>query len=95
MQIFDIVCDVCGKSCRVTSGLGNIEYATLSAGWGYDSPYDMEKHELHLCVDCYQKLPEPYRSKIRRSIYTSTETLVGLDSKWAPETAGIQIRRWE
>lgn len=52
----NVLCDKCGSSTR--SEIGNLEYASLSAHWGYGTRKDMEKHETHFCEDCYDWLLE-------------------------------------
>ena len=44
--ITDVVCDVCNQSTT-------LEFATLSAHWGYGSTYDGERYELQLCKKCF------------------------------------------
>lgn len=63
--ITDILCDCCGKSCKVLEG--NIqnelreddghpfyvfEYLKLEAYWGYHSKKDGDHWEAHLCESC-------------------------------------------
>lgn len=62
----DITCDLCGKTCRDSIGV-NLEFATLSARWGYGSRKDCETHEAHICEDCYDGLP--FRDKVRVKEY--------------------------
>ena len=42
----DMVCDVCNQSTK-------LEFAALSAHWGYDSTHDGERYELQLCEKCF------------------------------------------
>ncbi|WP_237673408.1 hypothetical protein [Vreelandella profundi] len=49
--VTDVVCDVCLCSTRVENG--GLEFATLSALWGYGTRHDGERYELHLCEDCF------------------------------------------
>lgn len=51
LTVIDIVCDVCGASCRTP--LDDYEYATLTATWGYHSRKDGETENLDLCEDCF------------------------------------------
>lgn len=44
--ITDVYCDVCGVSTR-------LEFATLSAHWGYASEHDGEKYKIQLCEKCF------------------------------------------
>lgn len=41
----DVVYDVCNQSTK-------LEFATLSAHWGYSSTYDGERYALQLCEKC-------------------------------------------
>lgn len=50
----DVVCDVCGKSCKTP--LDDYEYATLSASWGYSSRKDGVQYEADLCEDCFDNM---------------------------------------
>jgi hypothetical protein len=49
----DITCDVCNQSCKKHH---NIESATLSAYWGYDSKRDGETFDVDICESCFDKL---------------------------------------
>lgn len=60
--LVDILCDVCGKSCRndkyaadddELDEAADFEYATLSAIWGYFSRKDGESYSAILCEDCF------------------------------------------
>jgi len=62
MQLTDVVCDNCGKSCKTRDG--NFEYGELNGDWGYGSRWDGEQHAAHLCQDCWQKLLDSF--KVRR-----------------------------
>ena len=44
--VTDVVCDVCNQSTQ-------LEFATLSANWGYGSKHDGERYELQLCEKCF------------------------------------------
>lgn len=50
LDVVDIICDCCGKSC--SKGDYGYEFLKLSASWGYTSKKDLEKWEAHLCEDC-------------------------------------------
>ena len=57
--IADIICDMCGKSCKIDDEGGeNYEFATLTAEWGYHSKHDMETIKIELCEDCCYKLKD-------------------------------------
>ena len=49
----DVLCDRCGAT---TKTLGDFEYATLSASWGYGSSKDMICHEAHFCEECFDEI---------------------------------------
>lgn len=49
----DLLCDVCGKSCRTNYADVNFEYATLTAQWGYFSRKDGDNYAMELCEDCF------------------------------------------
>ena len=54
VQIVDeVVCDVCGESCKDLN-FGN-EHATLTADWGYASKKDGERYSVDLCEKCFEK----------------------------------------
>ena len=53
----DIICNGCGETCKDHMDM-NFECATVTAHWGYCSPWDTEAHEAHLCVKCYKNLLE-------------------------------------
>ena len=61
----DVICDICGKSCKVAEHrvenesrpdngeiIYSFEYMTLSADWGFDSKKDGEKWTAHVCEKC-------------------------------------------
>ena len=57
----DIVCDVCGSSCRTecseqAEGASMVEYATLEALWGYCSRRDGEQYRCDMCENCFEKI---------------------------------------
>lgn len=52
--ILDVLCDNCGKSCKVHCG--NFEYATIQADWGYESCADGNRYFAHICQDCFRSL---------------------------------------
>lgn len=61
----DVLCDCCGKSCKVDEGIidnpiredhgqkyYSFEYMDLSAVWGYHSNKDLEKYSAQVCEKC-------------------------------------------
>jgi hypothetical protein len=71
-SVIDILCDRCGKTCRIRierinwlrwllAGLvdkpaANFSYMHLIARWPYGSPKDTEQHEAYICEECYDEL---------------------------------------
>lgn len=49
----EVYCDICKCDCRKQI---NSEFAVLRAVWGYESNKDTERHETHLCEQCYDKV---------------------------------------
>lgn len=54
----DLLCDKCGKSCRVDSSYpgGLYEFAQFIARWGYGSRKDEDRWDIFLCEDCADKV---------------------------------------
>lgn len=50
-----IICNCCGQEITCTRQHPYPDYLSVEKEWGYDSPYDGEKHEFDLCPDCYAK----------------------------------------
>lgn len=63
--VVDIICDSCGKSCKVNEGIidnparidnkemyYSFEYMKLEANWGYHSGKDLTNMTAHLCEKC-------------------------------------------
>ena len=63
--ISDIICDSCGKSCKVDEFVidnpqredfgqmcYSFEYMKLEANWGYHSGKDLTNMKAHLCEKC-------------------------------------------
>lgn len=48
-------CDVCGKNCQ-EPGYVDIEYAEITATWGYDSAKDLTYHEIQICEGCFDHM---------------------------------------
>jgi hypothetical protein len=59
----DVICDCCGKSCKVYWGKKGksftFEFMTLSADWGYGSGKDMERYQAQICEKCVDKKLSP------------------------------------
>lgn len=52
--LVDILCDICGKSCKTP--LEDFEYAALRAEWGYSSRKDGENHSTTMCENCFDEI---------------------------------------
>lgn len=72
----DILCDVCGKSCRDSAGI-NFEVATLSEKWGFGSRKDCEHHECHLCEDCYDKVRAYIEGTLGGKVRVNEYSIIG------------------
>lgn len=48
-EIDDILCDSCGKSCKM---LGAFVYIPIVVKWGYGSKYDCEEWTAQICEAC-------------------------------------------
>jgi tRNA U54 and U55 pseudouridine synthase Pus10 len=59
-DVVDIICDVCGSSCKQDNW--GYEFARLHSRWGYASTKDMEEHTCDLCETCYDKVAEFIKS---------------------------------
>ncbi len=53
----DIICDICGKSCRDKLNM-NYESSILSASWGYGSSKDGSQWGGDFCESCSDKIKE-------------------------------------
>jgi len=53
-ELKDIICDSCGKSCLIDTGLKfkNFEFMELKAEWRFGSKKDGEEWNAHLCEKC-------------------------------------------
>lgn len=49
LDIEDIICDVCGKSCNTDTGF---ERLTMNAQWGFMTKKDFQKWEADVCEKC-------------------------------------------
>lgn len=52
--ITDIICDCCGKSCKVDNGdqHSNFEFMKLESHWGFHSGKDTQKWTAQICEKC-------------------------------------------
>ena len=57
----DVVCDVCNQSTK-------LQFAALSAYWGYGSTHDRERYELQLCEKCFFYALETLKKQRRDTI---------------------------
>jgi len=56
--VTDILCDCCGKSCKVKSIIGGqpqYEFMELKAFWGFNSKKDLAKWSAKVCESCVDK----------------------------------------
>lgn len=52
--VIDVYCDVCGNSCKnLVNGLEEIEFASVTAKWGYTTSHDGQSYHIHLCESCF------------------------------------------
>lgn len=49
LEVDDVICDSCGKSCYNGT---NFEFIELVNHWGYGSKHDMETWEAQICEEC-------------------------------------------
>lgn len=64
-EIYDILCDICGKSCLNDFRDPKMaEYAVLEAYWGYCSKKDNSKSYYEICEICFDKI-EKYIESIK------------------------------
>ena len=54
-EIEDILCDICGKSCKDNSS-NLYEFLTLHASWGYGSHRDCTTWDGEICESCSDKI---------------------------------------
>jgi hypothetical protein len=66
LTVIDVICDVCGVSCRTP--LDDYEYATLNATWGYHSRKDGQTDSLDLCENCFDDAVKYLKSQPSRSV---------------------------
>ena len=55
--VIDILCDCCGKSCKIKTIGDRTEYSymELNASWGFGSKKDLEKWSAKVCEKCVDK----------------------------------------
>ena len=56
VEITDIICDICDKSC--CSEGGTCEYVAIDHHWGYYSNKDGTKTECDICEGCFAKVQD-------------------------------------
>ena len=49
-SIKDIICDCCGKSCKVDDDV--FEFIEIEKHWGYYSKKDLQKWTAQICENC-------------------------------------------
>ncbi len=55
--VVDIICDMCGKSCKDKMG-ANYEHSTFYSIWGFCSKRDGFKWNAHYCEECSEKIKD-------------------------------------
>ena len=55
----DVVCNRCGKSCRVEGG--NFECASVRVDWGYGSGKDGTREAWDLCEACHDEVVAAFK----------------------------------
>ena len=53
-MIENIACNMCGKKIGKNVHGYVDDYLSIEKAWGYNSPFDGEKHSIDLCCDCYK-----------------------------------------
>lgn len=89
--ITDIICDSCGKSCKVDEIIIEnaaredngqphyyFEYMKLEANYGYGSKYDLQKWTAHICEKCIEEklMPIIKFSKVLLSLVPGGDTII-------------------
>lgn len=69
----DILCDICGKSCKVVFGSNpedfNFNYAKISAHFGFGSTeHDGEAYESEVCESCFFVLRNQHQIKAKTTL---------------------------
>lgn len=54
-QVYEVRCNCCGRRICRDEAHPYTDYLSIEKEWGYDSPYDGERHTADICADCYQK----------------------------------------
>ncbi len=50
-----LICNSCGRMLWQEGGICREDFVRIEKKWGYFSKKDMEKHEVILCEDCYDR----------------------------------------
>jgi hypothetical protein len=56
-EIEDIICDMCGGSCK--KDLDILDCIIIDHKWGYGSNLDGEQWTAHICADCAENKLKP------------------------------------
>ena len=59
-ELVEVICNACGKSLRVQTGLLLEECFYGVANFGYFGRKDKTTHQFDLCEDCYDKMTENF-----------------------------------
>ena len=54
-RLSEVRCNVCGRRISPDSAHPYQDYLSIEKEWGYDSPYDGERHQIDVCSACYRQ----------------------------------------
>jgi len=64
-EVIQVFCNQCGKEVSLTWD----EHLHVNKRWGYGTCYDLTDHEFDLCEECYTKLIQNFKIKVRPQEY--------------------------
>jgi hypothetical protein len=82
--VTDVRCDVC--YCSSHLGIGNMEYGSLHAHWGYGAVHDGERYEVHLCESCF------FATLVYLKQERRTAQILETDPRWLGEDFGLAAK---
>ena len=59
-QVMAVRCNCCGQVILPVDGHPYPDFLSVEKIWGYDSPFDGEKHKMDICPSCYIKWTETF-----------------------------------
>jgi hypothetical protein len=72
MEITDILCDICDKSCYHENGY-TPEYVCIDQSWGYSSNKDGTRTQCDICESCFDKVKDfivnTLKGKVREDVH--------------------------